>query len=278
MINKIFNKYEKEEAPYVEQHIKQQTSDYHEWDNNQSFSDTINAQQKLQDQDIDILKKDLDVSINEIPVANLRQLLKNKNYDAIKEYISQNDVLRASFHEAAHIIVWKKWSPKNIIINTVSLWEQNNNATTWIQKKIDGISSWRVEWGNFFSFTDQHFVQLAIAWYALERLFGISHENAAAHAKQDFYDIINRVWYDHIYENWRKPSHFNEKGDLVCTEVTPILSPQEIKDALIKITYAELQSTWQILAANRDALYAVWIELFSEKSLDNTSINTLLAI
>ncbi len=258
---------------------------HQEWDvasqintDHETYNDTFSQQQKLQYTQAKMLQQSLNESEEVMSVEELRSLFAQKNYNAIKEYAKQNDLFRTSLHEASHVILWKRWSLKSVIIDSVSIGKKNNNDWSLaIQKKIDWISSWRVVWKNFFDFSDKHFIQTLIAWYVFERWLGFSHEIAASHAQQDFQDIVNRPWYEYIYENWWSPSYFNEEGDLVCEEVNPLLTHQQIRDKLITLAYTHLQEVASIITKNRDLTYELWIELFDKKSLDETKINEILA-
>lgn len=243
---------------------------------NINLKNDILKQKEKQNLDYELLKKRLYENTDNISYTELKNLLTQKKYDDIREYAKLNDEFRASMHEAAHLIVWKKWAKKPIAIDTVSLGKENNNNFPWVQKKIEGESSWRVEWKSFFSFSDQQFVQTSLAWYVFERGLGLSHEIASAHAQQDFHDILNRPWYEYIYENWRKPYWFNEEWDLVCEKWDNLVSSNEIQNTLIQIAYKELQSVWTLLSTNRDLLYSIWIELFENKVLDDEKVNLLI--
>lgn len=236
-------------------------------------------QQKIQDTEVAILKEKLvSENQNSFTIENLKTLLQEKKYDNIKEYVTQNNELRASFHEGAHVIIGKLWSSKSIKIDSVSIWKENKwpTNTIWIQQKIWEESEARVTWWSFFQFTDQHFINTSLAWYVLERWLWFDHNIAAWHAKQDFFDIYNRPWFAEIYEHWREPVWFNESWDMTCKKVSPPLTWEQIQSKLLSLSYGQIWTISNIVSQNRHLLYTLGISLFERKKLENQDIDNII--
>ena len=211
----------------------------------------------------------------ETKYEELKDLLEQWNYDKIKEHIHKNEELRTSMHEAAHVIVGKSFWLK---IDSVIIWEQDNEQGFSVQEKIGWKSSWQTRWKSLFHFTDQSLIQMSLAWYVAECALGINYKDANKHAQQDISDILNRIGFDVVYEEWRKPKGFNDRWNLVSEKIEPKLTKEEVRKELLNLVSQEMKTVASIILANRDNLYKLWIEIYWKKELTDIQANSILAI